>query len=99
MTDTAPPARPAAEPAAPSAAASEAPPAPQKQVIAPSPGESITTTTTGNTYTMGEKIGEGNFGIVFSCVDVWNNELAAKILKPKGTYEQVKASGEHELNR
>ncbi len=66
MTDTAPPARPAAEPAAPSAAASEAPPAPQKQVIAPSPGESITTTTTGNTYTMGEKIGEGNFGIVFN---------------------------------
>jgi hypothetical protein len=58
---------------------------PSKKVIAPGIGEAITNTVTGNTYTMGEQLGEGNFGIVFSCVDVWNNNLAAKILKPKGT--------------
>lgn len=74
-------------------------PPPSKEVIAPQLGEAITNTTTGNTYTMGEKIGEGNFGIVFSCVDGWNNNLAAKILKPKGTYERVKASAEAELQR
>lgn len=53
--------------------------------------------TTNNTYTIGKKIGEGNFGIVYECTDVWNNTLAVKVLKPKGTYEKVKASAEAEF--
>lgn len=61
-----------------------------KMVIPPSSGEVITSLATGNTYTMGEKIGEGYFGIVYSCKDVWQNDLAAKVLKPIGTYENVK---------
>jgi serine/threonine-protein kinase len=65
----------------------------------PSPGEVITSLATGNTYTMGEKIGEGNFGIVYACVDRWNNELAAKVMKPKGSYESVKKSTEAELQK
>jgi hypothetical protein len=36
---------------------------------------------------MGDKIGEGHFGVVYSCKDVWENDLAAKVLKPIGTYE------------
>jgi serine/threonine-protein kinase len=48
---------------------------------------------------MGATIGEGNFGIVFECADVWGNNLAAKVLKPKGTYEDVRASAEAELKK
>ena len=65
--------------------------------VPPQPGEVITSLATGNTYTMGEQIGEGNFGVVYSCVDVWENDLAAKVLKPIATYNHVKASAEAEL--
>jgi hypothetical protein len=41
----------------------------------PTVGEVITSMATGNTYTMGGKIGEGNFVLVYSCADVWNSEL------------------------
>lgn len=54
-------------------------------------GEIITSQGTRISYTMGYKIGEGNFGVVFSCTDRWGNELAAKDFKPLGTYERVKA--------
>lgn len=54
---------------------------------------------TGNTYTIGGKIGEGNFGIVYSCQDEWKNELAVKVLKPVGTYERVKASAQAEIEK
>jgi len=70
---------------------------PVKTVVPPSVGEVITSLATGNTYTMGNKIGEGNFGVVYSCKDVWENDLAAKVLKPIGTYENVRASAEAEL--
>jgi serine/threonine protein kinase len=68
-------------------------------VVTPTSGEVITSEATGNTYTMGEKIGEGNFGVVYSCVDVWNNNLAVKVLKPLGPYEKVKAAAEAELGK
>lgn len=70
---------------------------PAKIVVPPSVGEVITSMATGNSYTMGEKIGEGNFGIVYACKDIWENDLAAKVLKPMGTYEKVKASATEEL--
>lgn len=70
---------------------------PVKRIVHPQQGEVITSMATGNTYTMGPKIGEGNFGIVYLCQDVWNNDLAAKVLKPIGTYDYVKASAEAEL--
>ncbi|OIP64379.1 MAG: protein kinase family protein [Nitrospirae bacterium CG_4_9_14_3_um_filter_53_35] len=54
---------------------------------------------TGNSYTMGEKIGEGFFGVVYSCLDIWGNDLAAKVLKPIGTYEKVRSSAEAELRK
>lgn len=69
----------------------------KKLAIQPSPGEVITSLLTGNTYTIGGQIGEGNFGIVYSCKDVWQNDLAAKVLKPIGTYEKVKAAAEAEF--
>lgn len=75
------------------------PKSPSKIVVHPSPGEVIISLATGNTYTMGEKIGEGNFGVVYSCNDIWGNDLAAKVMKPTGTYEKVKASTEAEIQK
>jgi eukaryotic-like serine/threonine-protein kinase len=72
---------------------------PVKRVVAPEPGEVITSLATGNTFTMGESLGEGHFGVVFACTDVWDNELAAKVLKPVGSYEEVKAKAEDELHK
>src|SRR5882672_3658520 len=46
---------------------------------------------------MGTPLGEGSFGVVYGCVDGWNNQLAAKVLKPLKSYEEVKASAEAEL--
>ena len=72
-------------------------PVPKKWAVPPGKGEVITSLATSNSYTMGELIGEGHFGVVYSCTDVWNNDLAAKVLKPIGTYEKVKASAEGEF--
>ena len=72
---------------------------PVKSATQPSFGETITSLSTGNTYTIGEQIGEGHFGIVYACSDVWKNELAVKVLKPIGTYEQVKKKAEGEFSR
>jgi serine/threonine protein kinase len=74
---------------------------PQKMQVLPSRGEVITSLLTGNTYTMGEEIGEGNFGVVFGCVEVWQNDLAAKVLKAGETYdyEKVRASALAEFQK
>jgi serine/threonine protein kinase len=73
--------------------------APEKYAVQPMPGEAITSTATGNTYTIGEKIGEGNFSFVYECKDAWNNELAAKVLKANGTYERVRDAAMAELTK
>ena len=58
----------------------------------PKHGERIMCDKTHNTYEIGNKIGEGNFGIVYECRDIWGNDLAVKVLKPKGTYMSVRSS-------
>jgi eukaryotic-like serine/threonine-protein kinase len=72
---------------------------PADWVTPPTVGEIITSEATGNSYTMGAKIGEGHFGMVYNCVDVWNNNLAAKVMKPLAPYEKVKAATEAELHK
>jgi serine/threonine-protein kinase len=81
----------------PPQAAVAAPPA--KRVITPTAGEVITSTWTNNTYTMGDRIGGGNFSDVFACQDVWKNDLAAKVLKPVSTYEHVRANAIAEFEK
>ena len=81
-----------------SALASPATP-PAALVIPPNPGETITSELTGNTYTMGDKIGEGFFGLVYSCVDVWNNHLAVKVLKGTAPYETIEAAAHEEFKK
>lgn len=68
-----------------------------KMIVPPALGEVITSLKTGITYTIGEKIGEGHFGVVFECSDIWGNELAAKVLKPLDTYDAVKSKAEQEF--
>jgi serine/threonine protein kinase len=67
--------------------------------VQPSVGEKITSLMTGNTYTLGSSIGEGGFGIVYSGYDAWGNDLAIKVLKPIGTYENVRKNAEDEFNK
>lgn len=73
-------------------------PTPHK-TVGPDLGETITCEVTGNTYTMGSPIGEGHFGLVYECRDVWNNELAAKVLKPLAPYEKIRASAISEFQK
>jgi serine/threonine-protein kinase len=68
-----------------------------RAVIHPTFGEVITSLATRNTYTIQHKIGEGSFGVVYGCQDVWGNDLAAKVLKPNGSYEAVKAAANAEF--
>jgi serine/threonine protein kinase len=70
---------------------------PLKICIQPTAGEVITSLRTGVSYTIGDKLGEGHFGIVYACTDGWANDLAVKVLKPVGSYEKVKASAEAEF--
>jgi serine/threonine protein kinase len=81
-----------APPSSPEAQPSDVVPALVPVFTPPAPGELITSEATRNTYTIGSLIGEGNFGYVFECTDTWENELAVKILKPKGSYEQIRDS-------
>jgi hypothetical protein len=58
-------------------------------IVLPENGDVITSLATRNSYTMGAKIGEGAFGIVYECSDGWRNDLAAKVMKQRGMYEQA----------
>jgi len=71
---------------------------PDKRFVPPISGEVITSAMTHNTYTIGHVIGEGSFGVVYACFDTWHNELAVKVLKPRGLpYEKIKAAAEAEF--
>ncbi|HET9225509.1 MAG TPA: protein kinase family protein [Thermoanaerobaculia bacterium] len=72
---------------------------PVKSFVLPSPGEVITSLATGTTYTMGESIGEGSFGLVFACTDGWRNDLAVKVMKPVRSYDEVQAATMAEVRR
>ena len=65
----------------------------------PDEGEQITCVQNNNTYTIGQVIGEGGFGVVYNCSDQWGNNLAVKVLKPIGTYEAVKEKAAQEFER
>jgi len=78
---------------------SPAPIPPAALVIPPNPGETVTSELTGNTYTMGEKIGEGFFGLVYSCVDIWENKLAVKVLKGTAPYAVIEAAAQAEFGK
>lgn len=83
----------------PSAASSVITTPPVEAPVFPTPGESITSLLTGSTYQIGDPIGQGNFGIVDACVDDWNNQLAAKVLKPTKPPQEMQAAALAETKR
>lgn len=89
---------PGAQPAEPQVSSPAAEPAGASPVL-PTSGEAIISQMTGSTYTMGEPIGQGSFGIVYACVDNWNNELAAKVLKPTKPPHEMQAAAWAEMNK
>jgi serine/threonine protein kinase len=74
-------------------------PTTQKVFIPPTPGASIFVQGTEATYTIGQLIGEGHFAYVYACKDEWNNDLAAKVLKPLGSHTQVGQLGAQEIQK
>ncbi len=46
------------------------------------PAHHITSETTGNEYVIGDYLGEGSFGVVHHCTDIWENDLVIKFLRP-----------------
>jgi serine/threonine protein kinase len=67
------------------------------KMLRPEPGSQITSLITGNTYTFQSKLGEGFFSEVYACTDVWNNELAVKILKPRLPVERMREAAAREF--
>jgi serine/threonine-protein kinase len=65
----------------------------------PFPGERVRSRRTGNAYRIGERLGEGGFGVVYACLDEWGNELAAKVLKPVASRDQLRQSAADEFER
>jgi serine/threonine protein kinase len=49
-------------------------------------------------YFMGEYIGGGSYGDVYECTDEWSNPLVAKVLKPAGSFEEVRRNWESEVS-
>ena len=71
----------------------------QKTFSPPTPGETIFAEHSNTTYTIGEFIGDGYFGIVYACKDDWNNDLAVKVLKPRGSHAHVSRAGSDEIGK
>lgn len=69
------------------------------QFTPPVAGMIVTSMMTGNTYTIGRVLGEGAFGTVYEATDIWLNELAVKVLKPRGTYEQIQQAATSEFQK
>jgi serine/threonine-protein kinase len=68
----------------------------QRTFRLPEPGEVIQ----GHcSYEIGQKIGSGHFGEVYACKDEWGNDLVAKVLQPRGSYEDVKVAWNQELQK
>jgi serine/threonine protein kinase len=56
----------------------------------PAPGDFVTSPATGTVYRIGQRRGDGFFGIVFDATDCWGNELAIKVLRPeRGTFDEI----------
>jgi serine/threonine protein kinase len=71
----------------------------ERRVVLPTPGETITSLSTQISYVIGQRIGEGFFGVVFECSDGWHNHLAAKVLKETGTYEKLQKIAVEEVQK
>jgi len=75
------------------------PPSVLPQFTPPHKGLVITSFNTKTTYLIGDYLGEGSFGTVYGVTDVWKNDLAVKVRKPNGKYEQVQKAANNEFTK
>lgn len=68
------------------------------KMFEPESGSQITSYRTSNTYTFEHMIGEGFFSKVYACTDMWDNELAIKILKPRLPVELMREAAQREFS-
>jgi serine/threonine protein kinase len=71
----------------------------QRPFALPKIGDRITCAASGSTYTIGSYLGQGNFSVVFKGTDDFDNDVAIKVLKPSGTYEEDRAAAVGEFER
>ena len=67
--------------------------------ILPIAGERITCIESGSTYTVMHFLAAGHFSYVFRGVDEFDNDVAIKVLKPRGTYDEDRAAAVAEFQR
>jgi serine/threonine protein kinase len=63
------------------------------------PGQILTSPRTGTSFRIEYQIGSGFFSVVYKAVDDWDNDVAVKVLKPKGTLEEDLAAASGEVSR
>jgi serine/threonine protein kinase len=69
-----------------------------RTMVWPVTGEDISSDFSGTVYRVGDFLGEGHFGRVWSATDCWGNRLAIKVLRPeRGTYDEVQKSAQREI--
>jgi eukaryotic-like serine/threonine-protein kinase len=67
--------------------------------VPPSPGETIVSNLTGTTYTIGDQVGAGNFGIVWHCTDPFGTDQVVKVLKPLQPLQHLRERGLAEVQK
>jgi serine/threonine protein kinase len=69
---------------------------PAKLFRLPKVGDAIVSPNNRRTYLVGPVLGDGSFGVVYGATDNWEKELAIKVLKPRGTYEEIQRAAHGE---
>jgi serine/threonine protein kinase len=72
---------------------------PIRQIVLPQPGQALDSPHTGTTYWVKYFVSQGHFSYVFKGIDDWDNDVAIKVLKPRGTLEDDLKAASEELER
>jgi serine/threonine protein kinase len=73
---------------------------PIRPLILPQIGQSITSEATGHTYTVDYKISdEGHYSVVFRGTDEFDDTVAIKVLRPRGSFEEDRLAAIGEVDR
>jgi serine/threonine protein kinase len=76
------------------------PPPPIRPLILPQIGQRITSADTGHTYIVDYRfLEEGHYSVVFRGTDEFDDTVAIKVLKPRGTFEEDRLAALGEVER
>src|SRR5215212_7652182 len=75
-------------------------PAAVRPLILPKFGQTITSADTGHIYVIGPPLSmDGHFSVVFKGTDEFDDPVAIKVLKPRGTFEEDREAALGEVER